>query len=151
MGYDRVSDSVTNDNHPFQDKQALQPEVELITFYGEGELNLTDRMTAYTEVLLNRRETYQDDYQQYWSYIYSGDYDFSSLGTGVPGGGNSISAAAGWFGNNNQDSVSTFKRDATKAWQSGKVAAKEKTADAKRNANKAWQSGLQLPSPPCPR
>jgi iron complex outermembrane receptor protein len=98
VAYDPTSDSVTNDNHPFQDKQAMQPEVELITFYGEGELDLTDRTTIYTEVLFNRRETFEDDYQQYWSYIYSGDYDFSSLGTGVPGGGNSISAAAGWFG-----------------------------------------------------
>lgn len=98
VAYDRRSDSVTNDNHPFQDKQSLQPEVELITLYGEGEFDLTDRTTAYTEILLNRRETFRDSYRQYWSYIYSGDYDFSSLGTGVPGGGNSLSAAAGWFG-----------------------------------------------------
>ena len=98
VAYDAATDAVTNDNHPFQDKQSLQPEVEVITFYGEGELNLGETMVAYTEVLLNRRETYEDDYRQYWSYIYSGDYDFGSLGTGVPGGGNSLSAAAGWFG-----------------------------------------------------
>lgn len=98
VAYDRASDGVTNDDHPFQDKQSLNPETEVITIYGEGEYDLTDNTTLYTEVLLNRRETYEDDYRQYWSYIYSGDYDFGSLGTGVPGGGNSISAAAGWFG-----------------------------------------------------
>jgi iron complex outermembrane receptor protein len=112
VAYDRLSDSVTNDNHPFQDKQSLIPETELITLYGEGEFDLTDRTTAYAEVLLNRRETYEDDYRQYWSYIYSGDFDFcgtdpdcnetgnqvDGLGFGVPGGGNSLSAAAGWFG-----------------------------------------------------
>lgn len=98
VGYDPTSDGVTNDNHPYQDKQSLNPENELITLYAEGEYQFSDNVTGYTEVLLNRRETYSDYYQQYWSYIYSGDFDFGSLGTGVPGGGNSLSAAAGWFG-----------------------------------------------------
>jgi len=98
VAYDRPSDGVTNDNHPFQDKQSLNPENELITLYAEAEYDLTDNVTAYAEVLLNRRETFSDYYKQYWSYIYSGDFDFSSLGTGVPGGGDPRSAAAGWFG-----------------------------------------------------
>lgn len=98
VAYDRFSDGITNDDHPFQDKQSLRPDLELLTLYGEGELNLTDTMTAYTELLLNRRKTYEDDYRQYWSYVYSGDFDFGSLGTGTPGGGNSLAAAAGWFG-----------------------------------------------------
>jgi len=98
VAYDPFSDGVTNDNHPFQDGQSLDPDNENTTLYLEGELELTDRVEAYTEVLLSRRETHSDYYVQYWSYIYSGDYDFDSLGTGVPGGGNSLSADAGWFG-----------------------------------------------------
>ena len=98
VAYDAFTDGITNDNHPFQDKQSLRPEMELLTLYGEGELHLTETTTAYAEVLLNRRETYEDDYAQYWSYVYSGNFDFSSLGTGTPGGGNSLAADAGWFG-----------------------------------------------------
>ena len=98
VGYDRASDGITNDDHPYQNKETLYPEVELITLYGEGEYDLTDNLTAYTEILLNRRETSADGYRQYWSYIYSGDFDFDSLGTGVPGGGSTVSADAGWFG-----------------------------------------------------
>jgi len=55
-------------------------------------------MTAYTEVLLNNRKTKADSYRQYWSYLYSGDFDFGALGSGVPSGGSSLSADAGWFG-----------------------------------------------------
>jgi iron complex outermembrane receptor protein len=79
------------------------------TLYGEAEYFLTENTTIYTEVLLNRRETEATGYQQVWSYLYSGDFDSgggqhtgdfsnSSLGTGVPGGGSSLSADAGWFG-----------------------------------------------------
>jgi outer membrane receptor protein involved in Fe transport len=106
VGYDRLSDGVTNDNHPFQDKQSLNPENELITLYAEAEYDLTDNVTAYAEFLLNHRETFSDYYKQYWSYIYSGDFDFfgsdgsgnDGLGTGIPAGGDPRSAAAGWFG-----------------------------------------------------
>jgi len=98
VGYDRFTDGIVNEDHPYQDKQSLQPEVELTTFYGEGELNISDSMSAYTELLFNRRETYADSYRQYWGYVYTGNFDYSSYGTGVPGGGNSLAAAAGWFG-----------------------------------------------------
>jgi len=96
VGYDRSSDGVVQDDHPFQDRESLRPEVELITFFGEGEYELTENMTAYTEVLLNRRTTKSDGYRQYWSYIYSGNFDFV-CGLG-PGCGNPLSAAAGWNG-----------------------------------------------------
>ena len=105
VGYDPLSDSIQNDDHPFQDRQSLTPSTELTTFYLEGDFQVTENITAYTEVLLNRRTTKSDSYRQYWSYIYSGDFDFvgdgsgnNGIGTGVPGGGNALSAAAGWFG-----------------------------------------------------
>jgi len=98
VAYDPLTDGITNDNHPFQDVESLNPQSEVTTFYGEAEYFLTENTTVYTEVLLNRRKTEATGYQQIWSYLYSGDFDFGSLGTGVPGGGSSLSAAAGWFG-----------------------------------------------------
>jgi iron complex outermembrane receptor protein len=98
VAYDPLTDGITNDDHPFQDVESLNPQVELLTFYGEGEFEFTENLTGYTEVLFNRRKSEATGYQQYWSYIYSGNFDFDSLGTGVPGGGNSLAAAAGWFG-----------------------------------------------------
>ncbi len=98
VNYNRASDAVANDDHPFQQAESLNPKQELFTLYAEGEYELTDNLTAYGEVLLNRRDTEADGYRQYWSYIYSGDFDFGSLGTGTPGGGNPLSAAAGWTG-----------------------------------------------------
>ena len=98
VAYDPLTDGITNDDHPFQNNESLNPQTELITIYAEGEYELTDSMTAYTEVLFNRRETESDGYRQYWSYLYSGDFGFAELGSGVPGGGSSLSADAGWFG-----------------------------------------------------
>ncbi len=86
VGYDRASDGVTNFQHPFYDDTSLVPETETFTVYGEGEYQLSDSTTAYTEVLLNRRKTRQDGYRQYWSYIYNETFF----------GGNPLSA--GWNG-----------------------------------------------------
>ena len=98
VAYDPLTDGITNDDHPFQDRQSLNPQTELFTLYAEAEYDLTDNMTAYGEVLFNKRKTESDGYRQYWSYIYSGNFGFAELGTGVPGGGSSLSADAGWFG-----------------------------------------------------
>ena len=73
VAYDRNSDAVTNSDHPFQDASSLIPEIERTTFYGEGEFDITENLTAYTEVLLNRRKTKANGYRQFWTYIYNGD------------------------------------------------------------------------------
>ena len=41
-------------------------------------------------------------------------------------------AAAGWFGTTKQHSMTTFQRDAAKAWQIGKTASKDKYNQAKQ-------------------
>lgn len=94
VGYDRQSDGVTNSDHPFQDAESLIPTTELTTFYAEGDYRLSDSVELYGEVLLNRRETSVNGYRQYWSYVYSGNFDF------VDGfaGGSQLSADAGWNG-----------------------------------------------------
>ena len=52
-------------------------------------------------------------------------------------------ASAGWFGGGSpearQDNVSTFKKDLSKAFGSGKLAGKEKIAEAKAKAKEVEQ------------
>lgn len=95
VGYDRQTEAVLNSDHPFQDAESLVPESEITTLYAEGAYQLTDTMELYGEVLLNRRETYQNDYRQYWTFLtYSGNFDFYY---GYAGGAQ-LAADAGWFG-----------------------------------------------------
>jgi iron complex outermembrane receptor protein len=95
VGYDRQSDSVANMDHPFQDQQSLIPDDENITFYMEGEYELSDNVEMYGEFLLNRRTTYQNGYRQYWAFaLYSGNWDYYDYGPG-----SQVTADAGWFGN----------------------------------------------------
>jgi outer membrane receptor protein involved in Fe transport len=94
VNYNRASDAVTNSDHPFQDGQSLIPEIERTTFFADGEFDVTDDLTAYGEVLLNRRKTKANGYRQFWTYLYSENFDF---GTGLDGGGGDP-RAAGWRG-----------------------------------------------------
>ena len=87
-GYDRASSEVQNADHPFQDETSLIPETELMTFYAEGDFQLSDSVELYGEALLNRRETYVNGYRQFWNYMDSGDFRITS----------EIAANAGWFG-----------------------------------------------------
>ncbi|MGH8244151.1 MAG: TonB-dependent receptor plug domain-containing protein, partial [Steroidobacteraceae bacterium] len=68
--HDRNSDSVVNSDHPFQDQQSLIPRNELVTIFADGEFDLTESVSAYAEVLLNRRKTKNNGYRQFWSYKY---------------------------------------------------------------------------------
>jgi iron complex outermembrane receptor protein len=98
VAYDRLTDGITNDDHPFQNRESLNPQTELTTVYAEAEYHFSEDTTVYSELLLNRRKTESDGYRQYWSYIYTGDFDWGSLGSGTPGGGSPYSASQGWFG-----------------------------------------------------
>ena len=69
VDYDKASSAVANADHPFQDKSSLIPKVERTTFYADGEFKINDRMTAYGEVLLNRRKTTVHSYTQFWTYM----------------------------------------------------------------------------------
>jgi outer membrane receptor protein involved in Fe transport len=73
VGYDRISDGVTNARHPAMLASSVIPEIERQTFFADAEVDLTDSMTLYGEVLLNRRETQVDSMTQFWSYVYNGD------------------------------------------------------------------------------
>lgn len=90
----RQTDGVTNMDHPFQDAETLSPEVERTTFFVDGEFDITENISVYGEVLLNRRKTKANGYRQFWSYLYSENFDFENFEPGVGGS----PASAGWGG-----------------------------------------------------
>lgn len=87
---DALSESLIDSQHPLHGTQSLVPENEAMTFLLEAEYNITDNVTAYSEVLLNRRETVNVGYKQIWTYIYN--YDSADLGF------SSDPMSAGWTG-----------------------------------------------------
>ena len=55
------------------------------------------------------------------------------------------SSTAGWFGRK-EDSVAVFQKDASRAWQSGKEASKQKLSETKQSmqeTSKATQKSIQ--------
>lgn len=95
VNYDRQTDGVTNMDHPFQNSSSLNPRNESMTIYADGEMDLTDRLTAYSEVLLNRRKTKANGYRQYWTYIYNSNFNFVDF---FPIDGSGSSLSTGWEG-----------------------------------------------------
>ena len=75
---DQLSNSLENSDHPFHDTTTLGPESENITLFLEGEYNISDNVTAYSEILLNRRETRDVGFRQIWTYVYN--YDSADWG-----------------------------------------------------------------------
>jgi iron complex outermembrane receptor protein len=72
--YDKDTTGITNMHHPFEYKRSVAPEIERVTVYADGELDLADSVQLYAETLLNRRETTRDGYRQFWSYVYNEDF-----------------------------------------------------------------------------
>lgn len=68
------SSPVANADHPFQDLQSLVPESSRATVMATAQFELTDRVDAYAEVLLNRRKTTSNSYRQFWGYIYNENF-----------------------------------------------------------------------------
>lgn len=87
---DPLTNSVEDSDHPLHDTTTLIPESDSTTLFLEGEFNLTDNVTAYAEVLLNRRETTDIGFRQIWTYVYN--YDSADWG------GASDPFSAGWTG-----------------------------------------------------
>lgn len=91
-----LSEALLNYDHPFQDAESMIPEVERTTFYANGEYELTDHMTMYGELLLNRRETKVNGYRQFWQYDYMYNY-FGYVYTNSP-----ALAEQGWVADPNE-------------------------------------------------
>jgi iron complex outermembrane receptor protein len=82
---------LVNGDHPFQDRSSLIPEIERITLMADGEYQLNSHIRAYGEALYNRRKTTQNNYRQFWSYL------FGETG-GVFGSAAGDPLAQGWSG-----------------------------------------------------
>ncbi len=76
--------------HPFLDELTLSPNIERTSIFANGEYSFNDSVTAYGEVLLNRRTTHNDSYTQF--------YSFQELYTDGSGTiyGDPVAADAGW-------------------------------------------------------
>jgi iron complex outermembrane receptor protein len=95
VNYDRQSDSVANADHPFQDAQSLIPTQERMTIFADGEFQIGESVTVYSEVLLNRRKTKANSYRQYWTYIYNSNFNFEDF---FPIDGSGSALSTGWEG-----------------------------------------------------
>ncbi len=71
VNYDRLSSGVGSGRHPFMDNASFIPETEKMTLFVDGDYEISDGITAYGELLMNRRTTKVDAYRQVWGYVYS--------------------------------------------------------------------------------
>jgi iron complex outermembrane receptor protein len=102
VNYDPVSQGLADFNSPYLQNASIIPQRTKTTLFAQGDYEINDAMTAYTEVLLNRRETKTTGYRQFWTYLmtsdffdwyYNGYYDqFDPSSPGDP-------FSAGWTGN----------------------------------------------------
>ena len=92
---DPLMRALTDYDHPFQDASTMVPDTERFTLFAEGEYQLTNNARLYGEALFNRRETYNNSYRQYWTYIYNSNFDFATFDVD-PAAGDPRSA--GWTG-----------------------------------------------------
>ena len=96
VAYDRASDAVTNQDHPFQDEQTLRPEETKATIFASGEYELDSGATVYGEALISRRETLVNGYRQYYTFGTFGN-SWSPDWMGAGNVGNALDY--GWGGN----------------------------------------------------
>ncbi|MDZ7645560.1 MAG: TonB-dependent receptor [Woeseiaceae bacterium] len=75
---DRLTEALTDADHPLHDSATLVPKQEVATVFLEGEYQFTDNVSGYAEVLLNRRKTTDVGFRQVWTYVYN--YDSGDLG-----------------------------------------------------------------------
>ncbi len=86
----RLTKGVEDSDHPLQNTTTLIPENESVTLFLEADYQVTDNITAYAELLFNRRETIDVGYRQIWTYVYN--YDSADWG------GASDPFSQGWTG-----------------------------------------------------
>jgi iron complex outermembrane receptor protein len=103
-GFDPLSQSLQDDTNPYIAEATIIPKTERYTLYADASYEFTDNIEAYAEFLANRRKTYQNGWQQFWTFGYtaSGGYCafYDCYGSGpIPGLGGSV-WAKGWTGLN---------------------------------------------------
>jgi len=72
-GYDPLSQSVQDDTNPYIAESTIIPKTERYTIYADASYEFTDGIEGYAEFLANRRKTYQNGWQQFWTFGYTQD------------------------------------------------------------------------------
>lgn len=70
----RLSESVTNAYHPYEQKSSVIPETDRYTAYLDGSFDISDSIQLYAEGLFNRRRNYIDSYTQIYNFGYTQQY-----------------------------------------------------------------------------
>ncbi|UPT62031.1 MAG: TonB-dependent receptor plug domain-containing protein [Hyphomonadaceae bacterium JAD_PAG50586_4] len=73
VDYGGAARGLSNSNSPFEQNSSIIPEIERATFFSNAGFDITPRIEAYAEVLMNRRETAVNGFRQVWTYLYSYD------------------------------------------------------------------------------
>lgn len=80
VGYDAPSYGVENAMHPFISDSTVIPETTRYTAYLDGAYKFDEKAELYFEGMLNRRETYQNGYRQFWQFGFSENFDGGGFG-----------------------------------------------------------------------
>jgi iron complex outermembrane receptor protein len=100
VAYDKLTDGITNFDHPFHDQTSFYPETERYTVFADAEFQINDSMELYAEALINRRQTDVNGYRQFWGYIYNENWNYYYYYYDTPppweAGGNPLNE--GWTG-----------------------------------------------------
>ncbi|WP_214000251.1 TonB-dependent receptor [Arsukibacterium sp.] len=82
VSYDKDSDGWADADHPFQDRQSMIPESKVASVFMMGDYDLTDSISAYSELTLSQRTTEVNSFRQFWTanlaangYIFGGTVD----------------------------------------------------------------------------
>ncbi|PWW41742.1 TonB-dependent receptor-like protein [Idiomarina loihiensis] len=65
--YDKETDGLWNLNHPFRNKETMLPENKTLSLYLQGDYQLTDTISVYSELLHSARSTETQGYRQFWT------------------------------------------------------------------------------------
>lgn len=79
-----AQNAVTNLYSPIQARDSVNPQVERISLMADGEVEILDGVTAYAEGLFNRRTTYVNGHDQYWTYQYGAQAIFQGVENPFP-------------------------------------------------------------------
>ena len=80
-GYDPLSQSVQDDTNPYIAEATIIPKTERYTLYADASYEFSDAVEGYAEFLANRRKTYQNGWQQFWTFGYTEDGGYNTGGS----------------------------------------------------------------------
>lgn len=67
VSYDKASDGWADADHPFQNRQSMIPETEVASVFFTGNYDISDDISAYSELIVSRRDTAINSMRQFWT------------------------------------------------------------------------------------